>query len=61
MKDTIRNLLAELKKACNEEHMDYIFAIVDKDDKSASVLWCSVPTQSPMGKANEILSDYFAD
>lgn len=53
-------LLKTLRMVCEENHLNYIFAVeFDKDNKSNSAIWYDVPVDTDLEEAKQIIADYF--
>ena len=51
-------LLKTLRMVCEENGLDYVLAIEAKN-KPDSVLWYSVPVDTELEEAKQMISDYF--
>lgn len=58
-KKVIHTLLEILMTVCNENDLNYIFAVEDKNNKLNSELWCAFYVDTEFMKAKQIIADYF--
>ena len=53
----IEMLLKTLRMVCEENHLNYIFAVEAKN-KPDSALWYSVPVDTELEEAKQMIADY---
>ena len=53
----IEMLLKTLRMVCEENHLNYIFA-VEATNKPNSALWYSVPVDTDLEEAKQMIADY---
>ena len=53
----IEMLLKTLRMVCEENHLNYIFAVEAKN-KPNSALWYSVPVDTDLEEAKQMIADY---
>lgn len=51
-------LLKTLRMVCEENGLDYVLAVEAKN-KPDSILWYSVPVDTDLEEAKQIIADYF--
>lgn len=51
-------LLKTLRMVCEENGLDYVLAVEAKN-KPDSILWYSVPVDTDLEEAKQMISDYF--
>ena len=54
----IEMLLKTLRMVCEENGLNYVFAVEAKN-KPDSALWYSVPVDTDLEEAKQIIADYF--
>ena len=54
----IEMLLKTLRMVCEENGLNYVFAVEAKN-KPDSALWYSVPVDTELEEAKQMISDYF--
>ena len=57
-KKVIEMLLKTLRMVCKENGLNYVFAVEAKN-KPDSALWYSVPVDTDLEEAKQMIADYF--
>ena len=55
--EVINQLLKTLRMVCEENGLNYVFAVEAKN-KPDSALWYSVPTDTDLEEAKQMIADY---